>query len=395
VRARPLTLATGTAIISALAFGAFVAVFHADWIKPTAKDDDDDAKVVTEVPVHVAKVTRATFHRYVEGYGSVTPEPAHDRKPAASAKLASPVAGILARASCAEGDRVEKGAVLFALDARVASVEVAKAQAARQSADAALGRLQAAVEFADRELERTKLLEQDNLASDKDFREAESHAVAARNELLEARAKTAEAQKGLFAAETQRSLLEIHAPLSATVVRVLVNPGEAVDVSTVLAELIDLDRLVVSATIPASELPSLEVGQVVDLEPVEEHTDELKGTLTFIGFQVDPRTDTVAIRASFPKNAHLRPGQYLRVRVVVEEHADKLAVPAAGVVAGEDGRVVSLVDGEQAVQTPVLVGFKEDGLVEVEGKGIKEGATVVTAGAYGLPKETKIRILGE
>jgi len=41
----------------------------------------------------------------------------------------------------------------------------------------------------------------------------------------------------------------------------------------------------------------------------------------------------------------------------------------------------------------VQVGLRDGDLVEISGDGIAEGATVVTVGAYGLPKETKIRVL--
>jgi hypothetical protein len=42
----------------------------------------------------------------------------------------------------------------------------------------------------------------------------------------------------------------------------------------------------------------------------------------------------------------------------------------------------------------VKVGLRDGDLVEVEGVGLKEGLTVVTTGAYGLPKETRIRVIG-
>jgi len=41
----------------------------------------------------------------------------------------------------------------------------------------------------------------------------------------------------------------------------------------------------------------------------------------------------------------------------------------------------------------VKTGLREGGFVEVEGDGWKEGMTIVTVGAYALPKETKIRVL--
>ena len=81
---------------------------------------------------------------------------------------------------------------------------------------------------------------------------------------------------------------------------------------------------------------------------------------------------------------------------MVEEHEDKLAVPTASVVRGEDGSVIPIVDGEKATQKAVQVGLKEDGLVEVRGEGLREGMTVVTAGTGGLPKETRIdKVVGE
>ncbi len=85
----------------------------------------------------------------------------------------------------------------------------------------------------------------------------------------------------------------------------------------------------------------------------------------------------------------------MRVRIVVEEHEDKLGVPRESVLRGEGGASIAMVVGETAVQKAVRVGLKEGGFVEVQGEGLAEGATIVTAGAYGLPKETKIRVLGE
>jgi multidrug efflux pump subunit AcrA (membrane-fusion protein) len=51
------------------------------------------------------------------------------------------------------------------------------------------------------------------------------------------------------------------------------------------------------------------------------------------------------------------------------------------------------VAGNQATQIPVKTGLREGGLVEVEGAGLKEGDTVVTVGAYGLPEKTKIHVV--
>jgi len=206
------------------------------WLKP-AEHEGEEEKVATEVAVRVAKVTRATLHRYVEGWGNVEPEPSHDGHTAASSRVASPVAGVVAEAKCAEGQRVEKGATLFQLDARVASVQAEKAKEA--------------LDFAERNFARQQKLMQGEGTSVKAFQETEQQLKTARAELS--------------AAQTQRDLLRVTAPLSGTVTRVAVNPGEAVELLTVMAEVIDHDRLVVSANIPSAELPFLKLGQPMEL----------------------------------------------------------------------------------------------------------------------------------
>ena len=97
-----------------------------------------------------------------------------------------------------------------------------------------------------------------------------------------------------------------------------------------------------------------------------------------------------------PSGSGLRPGQFVTLRIVSAEHADKLAVPVESVVKNEEGTsVIAIVDGDTARQTPVTTGLTEGGLIEVEGSGLTAGMTVVTEGAYGLPAETHVRVLAD
>ena len=73
-----------------------------------------------------------------------------------------------------------------------------------------------------------------------------------------------------------------------------------------------------------------------------------------------------------------------------------LAAPLASVVKDkEEHDVVAVVEGDEAKQKPVKPGVHDGELVEIKGEGLKEGDLVVTVGAYGLPKETKVRVLDE
>jgi len=362
--------------------------------------EEEEEQVVTEVAVHVGKIARATLHGYVVAYGTVDLDPGSVGRPPASARVASPVAGLCFEVCCAEGQRAAKGDVLFRLDSRVADVAVEKAKNA--------------VEFAEQNLERQKKLQKVEGTSAKLFQEAEQQLSAAKNDLL--------------SAQTQRELLNIRAPLAGTVVRVNCRPGESVDPTTVLAELMDLDRLVVTASIPSKESPLLKIGQRVEFfnnhaaaavttpsavaARAAEATTAAKspsapekpsaaapsavGSLIFIAPHVDPKSDTVLARASVPADSGLRLGQFLKVRIVHEERKDRLVVPKQSIVTDTDsGTLIAVVEGDKAVKRPVKTGLREGDLVEIEGEGLAEGTAIVTEGAYGLPNETKIHVIGK
>ncbi len=314
-----------------------------------ANSDEAEQKPETEVPVQVGKITRVTLHGYVTAYGTVEPEPAGER-PAASTRVVASVAGVVTEVKCVQGQHVEKGAVLFQLDPRAADV---------------------AVEFAEKTVERERKLLQIEGTSQRALQDAEQQLAAAR---------------------AQRALLQVQSPLTGTVVRVSVKPGEAADLTTPLAEVIDLDRLVVKTAIPASEAGELKPGQEAQVSS----QPAVSGTLSFISPAVDTNNGTVLAWARLPAGSGLRPGQFVPLRIVTEVQTNCLAAPEASVVTDIHGHsVISLVSGDEAAQTPVQTGLRENGWVEVKGSGLKEGDSVVTVGAYGLPEKTKIRVVSQ
>lgn len=330
----------------------------------------------TEVAVHVAPISRATLHGYVTAWGRVEAEPATQAAPPASARVAAPVPGLLAEVRCAEGERVEKGAVLFQLDSRVADVAVERARRA--------------VDFAERQFERQQTLGPGEGTSQRAYQEAEQNLTLARNELESAQA--------------QRDLLRVRAPLAGTVVRVEARPGDTVDLTNALAEIVDLDRLVVAAAVRSVDIDRVEVGLAAEMweeEEGEKGTGKRNGRetipseVTFVGSAVDPATDVVTVRLRVPADSGLRPGQFVGLRILTEEHRDCLTVPVESVVTREGQSQIAVVEGSRAVMRPVTLGLRDGGRVEVEGDGIEEGMRVVTEGAYGLPPESRIRVIAE
>ena len=296
--------------------------------KPTAAEP-----VTTVVSVQTGKIITTTLHGYVQGFGTVEAAPATADQPAAGAQLAAPVAGVVTKVNVIEGQPVTNGEMLVELNSQAAA----------------------------QELERQKKL------------------FAQQNTSL----------KNLQEAEAQLALQQITSPLSGTVARLNAKPGQAVDLTTVVVEVMDLNRLAVSAEIPSAEAKDLKAGDALEIVTQPPVTTKI----LFVSPSVNKDNDTVLVRALLPKASGLRPGQFISLRIVTAVHTNCLAAPAESVVTDENGKsVIALVKGDQAAQLPVQTGLREKGLVEIAAPEIKAGDMVVTVGAYGLPEKTKISI---
>jgi membrane fusion protein (multidrug efflux system) len=351
-----------TGIILIILAALLAVFFIIKMIHPKAAEEGEET--AANMAVHTGQVCIATLHRSISAYGTVEPEPPSPGRPPAEANVSSPLTGIVAFVNCVEGQRVTKGFTLFRLDRRVADVTYERAKKA--------------LVFAEENFERQKKLLAVGGTSRKNYLEAESQLSAARSELA--------------AAETELALLKIQAPLPGTVVKINTEPGEAVELNTVLATIIDLDRLVLSVNIPSREAVAVKLGQPAQFGP----GGSVAGRVVYVGSKIDDKSDTVPVRLSVPAAAGLLPGQFLSARIICEEHANCPAIPEAAVIAdavGSDSGTIVLVQGDKAVRKSVKIGLREGGLVEVSADGLKEGQVIVTEDAYAVPDGTKIHII--
>jgi multidrug efflux pump subunit AcrA (membrane-fusion protein) len=320
--------------IAAAAVGAYTLLDS----RSSPPADQEDA-TPTLVSVQVGTLGRKTVHRYVTGYGVVTPAPATAGRAAAAAAVAAPVAGVVARVAVVAGQEVRRGQELVELDSGTMTAAYATQELARQR----------------------KLYAEHNTSL-----------------------------KALQAAQASLSLLRVTAPLAGRVVAVNVKPGASVGQTASLVEIMDLRRLVVRAGIPEDEAAELAIGQSVELPGACPGI----ARLSYIGSTVDTSDGTVSAWAQLPANCALRPGRYVALRIVTATHSNVLVAPSGSVVSDLAGNsVLAVVHGNTAIRTSVQAGFRDDGWTEVSAPGLAPGMKVVTVGAYGLPRRTAIRVV--
>lgn len=330
--------------------------------------------VATVVPVAVGQIRQMTLHDYVQAYGSVIPNPGVVGFAPAGARVNSSLDGVVTEVHCAIGQQVKKGQVLFSLYDRPATL--------------AMDQAEQTLRFAEENFQRQDKLRQVEGTSARLFLDAQQQLDSARNTLGRAQAEL--------------DLLKVTAPFDARVVEIYVTAGEAVGRAGALARLVDLTRLVVAADVPTPQAARLKAGQETQIETdasansADLQAVMLMARIDYIGSQVDPNNDAVPVVIGLPADTSLRPGQFVRVRIIVAEYANQLAVPSESVVTTPEGQtVLAIVQGDEAILTPVRRGVREGDWVQVSGEGLEPGMNVVTVGAYGLPGRTRIRMIGQ
>ncbi len=321
---------------------------------------EDEKKVETNVAVQVTKIVKTTLQAYASGYGTI------ETSPTGGARLAAASAGLVQKVLVTEGAKVAKGDLLVQLDARAADASVAKARASLSAAEKAHAR-QLAMKSAGGTSERS---------------------------LLEAAATLALAQADLASAELAQTQLSIRAPLAGVIGRLAVRTGEWLDLGKDVTEIVNPADLIVTTQIASADAGLLHSGveAFVFTKLGESEKPFAQGKVISISPLIAKDSDSVAVRVSLGAEAG-RPGQLVLVRIVTSSKESCLAVPVESVIKADDQETISIVVGGVAKQKPVKTGLSDRGLIEIMGEGIAEGADVVTTGAYGLPKETKVNIL--
>ncbi len=275
------------------------------------------------------------------------------------------------------------------LDSAKAAMEVAKANLA--GAQAQLSLLKAGARPQDIQAAQIQV-QQDQEALDT----AKANAIAVELEQRKAQAmveKTAQKQADLAALQTTASMYAIRSPLNGVVVHRNANPGDIVDVTSIILDVANLNHLVLTASLPASDLSLLKVGERCDLETPDFPGKRFPGTLQTIG-QIDPTSNMLNVRVLVPNPQHrLRIGSFAIVKIAVGAHPHAVVVPKQAVVSRQAGNVIFVVDKSDVAHLRIVhLGVEEGDRVEVL-SGISAGNRVITLGQYELANQSKVRIL--
>lgn len=287
-----------------------------------------------------------------------------------------------------EGDRVEKGALLYKIDPRPFIAALDNARAARSRAEAAL-------RLAERNYRRGRELIETGAISKVQMDELQGN-------FEEAEASLREAQANVETAELNLSYTDVTSPLSGRAGVSQYTEGSLVGPQSEppLTTIVSINPIYVRFEVPEDRLFAVQLEQVQRRErgvPPERRDIRIlqpdgnfyphRGEIVFVDNQVNLNTGSVLVRARFPNpEGLLVQGQFARVSIRVFSGADQVKplVPQAAVMEDMQGRYVYAIEsGEQnqsiAKKRYLKLGQREGELWAVE-DGLNAGEVIIVNG---------------
>jgi multidrug efflux system membrane fusion protein len=341
------------------------------------------------VPVTVAQVEKRTVPQQVSAIGTV--EPMH------TVQVRSQVGGTLVGVHFQEGEEVEKGDLLFTIDAR-------PYQAALVQAQSAVARDRAKMLDAEATARRYEELAKKEYVTQQQAESARAEAVA-----LKATVSADEA--AVDQAKLNLAYCAIRSPVTGRTGGLLLHAGNVVKANDAALVVIDqMQPIYVAFAVPERVLPQIRArdgervpvsARLSDQRPGEVpessaiRGEAAQGVLTFVDNAVNSATGTIMLKATFEnKDESLWPGSFAVATVTLGEIRDATVAPSQAVQRGQQGQYVFVVKQDGTVESrPVVVAMQDERSAVIE-KGLTPGETVVTDGQLRLAPGARVQIKG-
>ncbi|MFI5303919.1 MAG: efflux RND transporter periplasmic adaptor subunit [Nitrospiria bacterium] len=293
------------------------------------------------------------------------------------------VGGYLTHVKFREGQYVNNGDLLFALDSRPFEVQL-------KQMEANMARDRAQSENARQEATRYKELVANGYVAQEQYEQILANSQAMDATLLAD-------QAGVENAKLQLEYCFIRSPIDGVTGNILVHEGNLVKANDISLVVINqIQPIFVSFSVPGQNLPEIKRFMAasplkVEVSPTGKETQGVSGKLVFVDNAVDTQTGMIQLKALFengPKS--LWPGQFVNVDIVLSRIDNAVVIPSQAVQQGQSGQYVFMIKPDQTVETRSVTVSKtidEESVIE---KGIQPGEEVVTDGQVRLVQGSKV-----
>jgi HlyD family secretion protein len=365
------------------------------------------------VKIAVENAEKRTLVETITANGKIQPEK--------EVKISPDVSGEIVELTVKEGDNVQKGQLLLRIKPDTYVSQRDRSLAAISSARARLAQTEAQLTQTELSYKRSKQLYDEQTVSKSEFEQAEASYTVAKSEVDAAKFSVVSAEASLKEANENLTKTSIYAPMSGTVSMLLVELGERVAgtnlmAGTELLRVADLSRMEAQVQVNENDVPRVKLGDTALIE-VDAYLDQkFKGVVTEIansakttGVSADQVTNFDVKILIIPESYQVlvdggdknpfRPGMSATVDIRTQSKAGVLTVPIqsvttrtdttklTGTVAEKDIRTLVFVsDGKYALARDVKTGIQDNSYIEIL-SGVEENEQVVSAPFSAISKK--------
>jgi HlyD family secretion protein len=367
--------------------------------------------LTVKVAVEVAE--KRTIIETISANGKIQPEK--------EVKLSPDVSGEIVELTVKEGDEVVKGQLLLRIKPDTYISQKDRSLAAISSAKARLAQSEAQFTQSELSFKRNKQLYDEQTISKSEFEQAQASYTVAKAEVDAAKFSVVSAEASLKEANENLTKTSIYAPMTGTVSMLLVEIGERVAGTNMMAgtemlRVADLSRMEAQVQVNENDIVKVKLGDTALIE-VDAYLDQkFKGVVTEIansakttGVSADQVTNfdvkILVLPESYKKLVDageanpFRPGMSATVDIQTDSKPDILTVPIQSVTTRTDTTkteasrtnadirtLVFITDGKYALAKDVKTGIQDNNYIEIL-SGVAVNDKVISAPFSAISKK--------
>ncbi|HEX6225079.1 MAG TPA: efflux RND transporter periplasmic adaptor subunit [Chryseolinea sp.] len=306
--------------------------------------------------------------------------------------IRSRVEGWVTSVNFKEGSVVKKGDLLYIVD----DVQY-KTRVDREASE--LARAKTELVRSQNELSRVKPLTELNALSQKDLDNATASYEAAQ-------AQVSASDASLQNAKIELGYTRVYSPFDGIIGISNVRVGDYVSRAggtSVLATISSISSVRVRFQI--SEREYLRIAQMTqeELSTAKKNVQLVladgsmypeKGQVNFANREIDPKTGTLTVEASFPNpKGLLRPGQFVKTRILISTYPNAVLVPQRSVFQLQNLTQVFTVSDSATLKVTIVETGPKVGDAWIIKKGLQAGSRVAVVGSAALTPNSKIEAI--
>lgn len=210
---------------------------------------------------------------------------------------------------------------------------------------------------------------------------------------LQAKTNKEGLERQLDALNEQNNMTRIKSSIDGVVDEVFVKVGENIAPGMPAVRVLNNSRLKVVANVSEAYANKVKVGNKVTIS-LPDLGEELSGTVTFSGRNIDPLSRTFKIEVSIKSGSDIRPNMTAVLRVVFKTIPSAIAIPVNVVQTVNNEKVVYIAEskGKEFVARRKVIEIKGVYDNQAEVTGLNAGEKLITFGYQGLNDGESIKL---